>query len=219
MSAHIPHGSGGFMAPFIACPQLGMPLGNVYPSSTPSMPPQHNAIEICEALSPPAPNTDTISWDIRKHPSSATTTTRGRSGAVNMASHATVDVTDHISISCSADVARKMWPDGIQVEGSPVNIGCVLKAIHRYFQQEITEKEYEKIREMDSHKYPHLLNDARNERSKLLVQNKENILRVPLRRVDCLGKKCNFGGLKAEYLPDGSYCIVLHLTSKAPSFY
>ena len=206
------------MIPFIFPTQTSMPLGNAYPSSTPSMAPQHDEIEICEALSPPAPNTDTISWDIRKNPSSATNTTRGRSG-VDMASHATVDVTDHISISCSVDVVRKMWPDGIQVEGSPVTIGCVLKAIHSYFQQEITEKEYEKLREMDSHKFPHMLNDARNERSKLLVQNKENILKVPLRRVDCLGKKHHFGGLKAEYLPDGSYSIVLHLASKAPSFY
>ena len=218
MSTHVLHSPSGFMTPFMPIPQIGMPSGSIYLSPTLPMAPQRKTVELCKTLSlPDHMDSRNLSWDLRIAPSSTTITNQGRPG-VNMTSYATTPAVNNITISCRADLVKRMWPD-IPVTQSLVTVGGVLKAIYDHFQQEITEDEYKKIQAMDPQTYPHLLNNTRNDRSALLMRNKESILKVQLRRVDCLGEKHNFGGLRIEYLADGSYSIVLHLTSKKSDRY
>ena len=195
------------MAPFI--PISGMQMGNImYPSSAPPMVPQR---KICAILSFSNPGTNILSWDLRDPPTSATTTANPGNAVVDMNSSAIIPDTNHITITCRADVVKKMWPD-IQVAESPVTVECVLRTIHDHFQRKVTEEEYRAIQDsVNSQKYLSLVDKARNERSRLLIQKKESICRVPLRRVDFLGGKHNFGGLEIEYSSDGSYSVVLHL--------
>ena len=184
-------------------PQICMPLATGYSYPAQSIPPQRSIIKICSPLSLPS----TLVWDIRKPPSSATTTI-GQGRAIFSA--ATAPITDHIAITCRIKIINKIWSD-IEVTESPVTIDCVLKAIYDYFQEKITEEEYRAIQELNPRKYPDLLNNARNERARLLIQKRESVYRVPLRRVDCLGDKHTFEGLEVEYLSDGSQSVVLHL--------
>ena len=129
-----------------------------------------------------------------------------------MSSAATTPVVNRIIIHCPRRIIKDMWPD-IQVTGSPVTIECVLEAIYDHFQQKITEQEERTIMEMDPERYRCLLNEARNERSGLMPHNEEDLVipKVELRRVDCLGGRHSFGGLKVEEMPDGNYSVVLHL--------
>ena len=168
---------------------------------------------MCPPLTISALGAGTLSWDVRRPPSSATFTNNHRGAQeFTMRSPATSPPTSQVTISYRLGIVGRLWGSTpLRVTGSPATIECVLEAIYKFFHSAIKSEEYASIDADDHLRNPRLLSEAQYARTQLAINNDESIWRVELRRVDCLDGNYIFQGLQVTYPRGGGCELVLVL--------
>ena len=205
--------SGTLPLPFVT------PAFSALPLPTPQIPQQPFAPRVIELSSPLAwpvsGDSSALVWDIWRLPSSAFRRNhRGNFFKLSdgeLGAPATTPASDTITIICRVGVVGEFWPT-ITVRGSPVTIENVLDAIYNHFHAEVTEAEYDEMLGMNRENCSSMLR-AMYERCQWSYSLFEDVWRVGIRRLDCLGDMHIFKGLKVEYSSNDSWFLDFQLTT------